>query len=74
MLADIMLDCSARSDIVLDPFLGSGPSLIAAERVGRKLRAIEIDARYVDLVIRRWQRHSGDQAVNAATAERFPAN
>jgi DNA modification methylase len=71
MLADIMLDCTARADIVLDPFLGSGSSLIAAERVGRKLRAIEIDPRYVDLAIRRWQRHTGDQAVHAITGVRF---
>ncbi|WP_079586524.1 MULTISPECIES: DNA methyltransferase [Bradyrhizobium] len=41
MLADIMLDCTARGELVLDPFLGSGSSLIAAERVGGKLRAIE---------------------------------
>jgi DNA modification methylase len=71
MLADIMLDCTARADIVLDPFLGSGSSLIAAERVGRKLRAIEIDPRFVDLTIRRWQRHTGDQAVHAITGARF---
>lgn len=71
MLADIMLDCTARGDVVLDPFLGSGSSLIAAERVGRKLRAIEIDPRYVDLSIRRWQRHTGDHAVHALTGKRF---
>jgi DNA modification methylase len=71
MLADIMLDCTARADIILDPFLGSGSSLIAAERVGRQLRAIEIDPRYVDLTIRRWQRHTGDQAVHAVTGVRF---
>jgi DNA modification methylase len=71
MLADIMLDCTARGELVLDPFLGSGSSLIAAERVGRKLRAIEIDPRYVDLAVRRWQRHTGDQAVHAKTRKKF---
>jgi adenine-specific DNA methylase len=71
MLADIMLDCTARGELVLDPFLGSGSSIIAAERVGRKLRAIEIDPRYVDLAIRRWQRHSGDQAVHAKSGLKF---
>jgi DNA modification methylase len=72
MLADIMLDCTARGDIILDPFLGSGSSLIAAERVGRKLRGVEIDPRYVDLAIRRWQRHTGDQALHATTGAGFP--
>jgi DNA modification methylase len=71
MLADILLDCTSRGDVVLDPFLGSGSTLIAAERVGRKLRAIEIDPHYVDLAVRRWQRHTGDQAVNADTGRPF---
>jgi DNA modification methylase len=71
MLADIMLDCTARGELVLDPFLGSGSSLIAAERVGRRLRAIEIDPRYVDLAIRRWQRHTGDQAIHLKTRRKF---
>lgn len=71
MLADILLDCTSRGDIVLDPFLGSGSTLIAAERVGRKLRAIEIDPRYVDVSIRRWQRHTGDHAIHADTGGPF---
>jgi DNA modification methylase len=71
MVADAMLDCSARGDIVLDPFLGSGTTLIAAERVGRICRAIELDPLYVDSAIRRWQRHSGDHAVHAESAQRF---
>jgi DNA modification methylase len=71
MLADILLDCTARGDVVLDPFLGSGSSLIAAERVGRKLRAIEIDPSYVDLAIRRWQRHSGGEAVHLTSRKKF---
>lgn len=71
MLADIMLDCTKRGEVVLDPFLGSGSSLIAAERVGRKLRAIEIDPAYVDLAICRWQRHSGDRAINVSTGLAF---
>jgi DNA modification methylase len=71
MLADILLDCTSRGDIVLDPFLGSGSTLIAAERVGRKLRAIEIDPHYVDLSVRRWQRLTGDYAIHADKEERF---
>jgi len=71
LIADALLDCSARGDVVLDCFLGSGSTLIAAERVGRVCCGIEIDPRYVDVAIRRWQRHSGDQAVHAATRKSF---
>jgi DNA modification methylase len=71
MIADAILDCSARGDILLDPFLGSGTSLIAAERTGRVLRGIELDPRYVDVAIRRWQRHTGCHAVHAVSGERF---
>jgi DNA modification methylase len=71
MIADAIRDCSARGDILLDPFLGSGSSLIAAERTGRVLRGIEMDPRYVDVTIRRWQRHTGGHAVDAASGDRF---
>jgi DNA modification methylase len=71
MIADALLDCSARGGTVLDPFLGSGSSLIAAERVGRICYGIEIDPLYVDVAIRRWQRYTGDRAVHAATAKSF---
>jgi hypothetical protein len=63
MIADAILDVTARRDLVLDPFLGSGSTLIAAERVGRRCRGIEMDPLYVDLTIRRWQRLTGDEAV-----------
>jgi DNA modification methylase len=65
LVADALLDCSARGDLVLDAFLGSGSTLIAAERVGRVCHGIEIDPIYVDVAIRRWQRHTGDYAVHA---------
>jgi DNA modification methylase len=71
MLADALLDSSARGEIALDPFLGSGSTLIACERVGRRLRGIELDPAYVDVAIRRWQRHTGASAVNAATGRTF---
>jgi DNA modification methylase len=73
LIADALLDCSARGDIVLDGFLGSGSSLIAAERVGRICCGIEIEPRYVDIAIRRWQRHTGDQATHAVTHKSFNA-
>ncbi len=63
MMADAMLDVTARRDVVFDSFLGSGSTLIAAERVGRSCRGIEMDPLYVDLAIRRWQRMTGEVAV-----------
>jgi len=63
MIADAILDVTDRGDLVLDAFLGSGSTLIAAERVGRHCRGIEMDPLYVDLAIRRWQRQTGDDAV-----------
>lgn len=63
MLADILMDASSRGDLVVDPFCGSGSTLIAAERMGRRCNAIELDPLYCDLIIRRWQRHTGEVAV-----------
>lgn len=54
MVADAICDVTARGDLVLDIFLGSGTSLIAAERVGRVFRGLDIDPAYVDLAIQRW--------------------
>jgi DNA modification methylase len=71
LIADALLDCSARGDIILDSFLGSGSTLIAAQRVGRICYGIEIDPAYVDVAIRRWQRHTGDHAIHALTGKRF---
>jgi DNA modification methylase len=71
MVADAILDCSSRGEVVLDPFLGSGTTLIAAERVGRRCFGIEIDPAYVDTIIRRWQAFTGDTARHATTGEAF---
>jgi DNA modification methylase len=71
LVADALLDCSARGEIVLDAFLGSGTTLIAAQRVGRICYGIELDPQYVDVAIRRWQRQTGDAAIHAATDKRF---
>jgi DNA modification methylase len=71
LVADALLDCSARGDIVLDPFLGSGTTLIAAERVSRICHGIEIEPRYVDVAIQRWQQHTGDHAIHVATGKSF---
>ena len=71
MVADAMLDCTKRGDLVLDPFLGSGSTLIAAEVVGRVCHGCDLDPRYVDLAIRRWQNWTGLQALHAETGQTF---
>ena len=71
LVADALLDCSARSDLVLDAFLGSGSTLIAAQQVGRICYGIEIDPLYVDVAIRRWQRQTGEPAVHTSTGKTF---
>ncbi|GCB06760.1 DNA methyltransferase [Ralstonia sp. SET104] len=73
LVADALLDASARGDVVLDPFLGSGTTLMACQRVGRRCRGMELDPRYVDVVIRRWQRDTGDAAIHVGTGQTFAA-
>lgn len=71
MIGDAMLDCTLRSEVVVDTFLGSGTSLIAAERTGRTCFGMDLDPLYVDLAIRRWQVWTGEKALDAETAEPF---
>ena len=71
MVADAIKDCSRRGALVLDPFCGSGTILLAAERTGRKARAIEIDPTYVDVGVRRWQSYTGKAAILASSGETF---
>jgi DNA modification methylase len=71
LVADAILDCTARGDIVLDAFLGSGTTLIAAERVGRACYGIELDPHYVDTIVRRWQAFTGQIAVQESTGRTF---
>ena len=56
---------SKSRDIVLDPFGGSGTTMIAAERAGRRARLVELDPKYVDIIVQRWQDATGGQAVHA---------
>lgn len=71
MIADAILDCTKRGHIVLDSFLGSGTTLMAAERVGRICAGIELEPRYVDVAIQRWQRLTGESAVHAETGKSY---
>jgi DNA modification methylase len=71
LVADAIKDCSRRKGIILDPFLGSGTTVIAAERTGRRAYGIEIDPAYVDVAVRRWQTYTGKTATLHATGQTF---
>jgi DNA modification methylase len=71
LVADAIMDCSGRGDVILDAFLGSGTTVIAAERTGRICYGIEIDPVYVDTIIRRWQAFTGQSAVHTLSGRTF---
>jgi DNA modification methylase len=71
LVMDALLDRSNRGDIVIDSFLGSGTTLLAAERTGRICRRIELDPLCVDTAIRRWLNLTGRDAVRVADGKRF---
>jgi len=71
LVADLIRDCSRRNGVILDPFGGSGTTILAAERTGRVARVIEIDPLYVDVSIRRWERLTGIPARHAETGLTF---
>lgn len=71
LVMDALLDCSNRGHVVLDCFLGSGTTLLAAERTGRICRAIELDPLYVDTAVRQWQNLTGSAAVRASDGKPF---
>jgi DNA modification methylase len=59
LVADAIQDVTRRGDLVLDLFLGSGTTLVAAERVGRRFRGLDVDPAYVDVAIARWSNMTG---------------
>lgn len=69
-----MLNNTKGADIVLDSFGGSGTTMIAAEKHGRHARLMELDPKYCDVIIKRWQDFTGQQAVHAETGETFDAS
>jgi len=71
LVADAMKDCTRRGDIVLDTFCGSGTTILAAERVGRRAYTLELEPRFVDIAIRRWQAFSHRDAIHSETRLTF---
>jgi DNA modification methylase len=71
LIADLIRDCSKRNGIILDPFGGSGTTILAAERTGRIARLIELDPRYVDVTVRRWEKITGVPARHARSGLSF---
>ncbi len=71
LIEGAIADCTARGDIVLDSFLGSGTTLIAADRVGRVCYGVEVEGTYVDMTVRRWQTATGKTAIHAKSGRSF---
>jgi DNA modification methylase len=71
LVADAIRDCSKRGNLILDPFGGSGTTMIAAEKTQRRAALIELDPLYVDTIVRRWQAFTGKNAVCASTGATF---
>lgn len=71
LIADAIKDSTGRGALILDPFLGSGTAVIAAERAGRVCYGLELDPRYVDSIIRRWQRLTRRDAFHVESGESF---
>jgi DNA modification methylase len=71
LVADAIRDCSNRGEIVLDPFAGSGTTLVAAEKTGRRARLMEFDPAYCDGIVRRFEQLTGKEAHLSATGETF---
>ena len=71
LVADAILDCTARGDVVLDQFAGSGTILLAAEKTGRGAYAMEYEAGYVDVAVRRWESVTKLEATLASDGRTF---
>jgi DNA modification methylase len=71
LICDAIKDCTRRGDIILDTFSGSGTTILAAERVGRRAFALELEPRFVDVAIRRWQEFTRKDAVHVVSGRSF---
>ncbi len=66
MVKDAILDVTKRGEVVLDPFLGGGATLMAAEQSGRVAYAMDIDPAYIDVALRRWRKGTGQEPHRAS--------
>jgi len=71
LVKDALLDTTTPEALVIDSFSGSGATLIACERIGRQARVMDLDPRYVDVTVRRWQELTGRRAAHAGTGQSF---
>jgi DNA modification methylase len=71
LIVDAMRDCSMKGDAILDVFLGSGTTIMAAEKIGRRGFGIEYDPAYVDVAVRRWQAYTRSDAVLVGDGRTF---
>jgi DNA modification methylase len=69
LIADAIMDCTRRDELVLDPFAGSGSTLIAAHKTGRRARLIEYDPAYCDQILRRFEKVTGKEPRLASTGQ-----
>lgn len=71
LMEKAIVNSSQKGDVVLDLFGGSGSTMIAAEKIGRRCRLMELDPKYVDVIVKRWQEFTGKKAVHAETGQGF---
>jgi DNA modification methylase len=71
LVADAILDCSSHGELILDLFGGSGTTLIACEETDRRCCMMELDPKYIDTIIHRWQKHTGEEAFLESTKQKF---
>jgi DNA modification methylase len=71
LVADAMRDCTTKGDLILDPFIGSGTTVMAAEKIGRRCFGIEYEPSFVDVSIRRWQAYTNVDAILAGDGRTF---
>lgn len=71
LIEKALINCSKSNDLIMDLFLGSGSTLIGCEKKGRNCYGMELDPKYVDVIIKRWQEYTGKKAIHAESGELF---